>query len=189
MPDVYVSDNNQPVKESPVSIPLRFETQESNEEVILLLRRHWVTNIPWIAIAILMLWAPLVLSIFPLLDFMPARYQFMALILWYLLTTAFIFEKFLSWYFNVYLVTNERLIDYDFFNLLYKTTTEAEITKIQDINVQMGGLAQTVFNYGTVLIETAGEIPNLEFEQVPNPAAVTKRIRELEDSLPKGVNV
>lgn len=185
MPDVYVADNK---TNSPVISPtgVRFETQEDKENVVLLLRRHVVTNIPWIAIAILMLLAPLVLSFFPLLDFLPARYQFMGLILWYLLTTAVVFEKFLSWYFNVYIVTNERLIDYDFFNLLYKNTTEAELTKIQDINVQMGGLAQTVFNYGTVLIETAGEIPNLEFELVPNPAAVTKKIRELEDLITGG---
>jgi len=113
----------------------------------------------------------------------------MATIIWYLLTTAFIFENFLSWYFNVYLVTNERIIDYDFFNLLYKNTSDAELNKIQDINVQMGGLSQTLFNYGTVLIETAGEIPNLEFDLVPNPAYVVKVIRELEDQIPPGGNL
>ncbi|PIU03498.1 hypothetical protein COT44_03570 [Candidatus Shapirobacteria bacterium CG08_land_8_20_14_0_20_39_18] len=193
MPDVYVAPQAKlPIRVDNLTlnpIGLNFETRDDTEEVVLLLRRHVITNIPWIIIAIIMLFAPLVLSFFPLLSFLPLRFQFMATIIWYLLTTAFIFENFLSWYFNVYLVTNERIIDYDFFNLLYKNTSDAELNKIQDINVQMGGLSQTLFNYGTVLIETAGEIPNLEFDLVPNPAYVVKVIRELEDQIPPGGNL
>lgn len=193
MPDVYVAPQAKlPIRVDNLTlnpIGLNFETRDDTEEVILLLRRHVITNIPWIIIVIIMLFAPLVLSFFPLLSFLPLRFQFMATIIWYLLTTAFIFENFLSWYFNVYLVTNERIIDYDFFNLLYKNTSDAELNKIQDINVQMGGLSQTLFNYGTVLIETAGEIPNLEFDLVPNPAYVVKVIRELEDQIPPGGNL
>ena len=185
MPDIYSSQEEQEKEENPVDLKagLRFETQEEEEKIIFLLRKHWVTNIPWILLAIVLIFAPLVLPYFPLLTFLPWRYQLMAIILWYLLISAFVLEKFLSWYFNIYIVTDQRIIDYDFYNLLYKDTCEADIEKIQDVSVKMGGIGQVIFNFGNILIETAGAIPNLEFEQVPNPTSVAKVIHELRDKI------
>ena len=50
---------------------------------------------------------------------------------------------------------------------------------IQDVTVSQGGVSQTVFNYGTVLIQTAGEIPNIEFQLVPNPGLVLKVLQQM----------
>ena len=193
MPDIYISQKEQEeiettkteITETEKTGPagVRFENQEEEEKIILLLRRHWVTNVSWILLVVVLIFAPLILPYFPLLTFLPWRYQSMAIILWYLLVTAFIFEKFLSWYFNVYIVTDQRIIDYDFYNLLYKDTTEADIEKIQDVSAKMRGVAQVIFNFGDILIETAGAIPNLEFEQVPNPTSVAKIIHELRDKI------
>lgn len=185
MPDIFISQKEQEKEENPVDSKagLRFETQEEGEKIIFLLRKHWVTNIPWLFLAIILILAPLVLPYFPLLTFLPWRYQLMAIILWYLLISAFVLERFLSWYFNVYIVTDQRIIDYDFYNLLYKDVAEADIEKIQDVSVKMGGIGQVIFNFGNILIETAGAIPNLEFEQVPNPASVAKVIHELRDKI------
>jgi len=156
-----------------------FSSQTDEEQVILLLRKHWITNVPWIALAVLLFFAPLILPIFPLLDFLPERYQLMSLIAWYLMLTAFIFESFLTWFFNVYIVTDERLIDVDFYNLIYKQITEAKADKIQDTTYRVGGVLRSVFNYGDVLIQTAGAEANLEFEAVPNPNEVVKVIQDL----------
>lgn len=38
---------------------MRFETQTHDEEVVLLLRRHWFTNLPWITLTLIMLFVPL----------------------------------------------------------------------------------------------------------------------------------
>jgi hypothetical protein len=89
------------------------------------------------------------------------------------------FEKFLNWYFNVYIITTERIIDVDFISLLYKQVSEAQIAKIQDVTYTMGGLARAVFNYGDVLIQTAGELPNFDFLAVPHPNKVAAVIAEM----------
>ena len=88
-------------------------------------------------------------------------------------------ENFLGWFFNVYLVTDERVVDVDFYSLLYKQISDAGLEKIQDITYRVKGLAGSLINYGDILIQTAGEQPNIEFEAVPQPAEVVKILNEL----------
>lgn len=156
-----------------------FETRDSGEKVVLLLRRHPITNIKWILILVLMVLAPTVLSVFPILEFLPGRFQFIAILGWYLTTTAFLIENFLTWFFNVNIVTDERIIDIDFHNLIYKEVSETKIDQIQDVTLKMGGAVRTVFNYGDLYIQTAGEVPNFDFLGVPKPDRVAKIIQEL----------
>lgn len=158
---------------------VRFETQDTEEKIILFLRRHPITNLPWILLTIILSFAPLVLSSFPLLSFLPANFQFVALLFWYLIVVAYVLESALTWFFNVYIVTDERIVDVDFLNLIYREITETKIDKIQDITHNIGGVVRTVFNYGDVLIQTAGTAQNIEFEAVPEPAEVTRIIQEL----------
>lgn len=156
-----------------------FQNRDDDEEILLVLRRHWFTNISWILTAILMALAPLIFPLIPFLNFFPARYQLILLLFWYLITFAMAFEKFLSWYFNVCIITEERVVDIDFYNLLYKKESEAKISMIQDVTVSQGGVSQTVFNYGSVLIQTAGEIPTIEFQLVPDPGLVLKVLQQM----------
>ena len=156
-----------------------FETRDKEEQVILLLREHPLTNFSWIFIVVLMIIAPIVLSIFPLLTFLPQEFQLIAVLGWYLITTAFLLENFLTWFFNVNIITDERIIDIDFFNLIYKQVSDTNIDKIQDVTYTMGGVARTLFNYGDVFVQTAAEVPNFDFLAVPNPDKVAKILQDL----------
>jgi membrane protein YdbS with pleckstrin-like domain len=156
-----------------------FETKNKGEKVVLLLRRHPITNLRWIFLAILMSFAPLLLASFPIIDFLPSNFRFVAILGWYMITLAFVFESFLSWFFNVNIVTDERIVDIDFVNLIYKEISDADIDKIQDVTVKVGGVAQTMFNYGDVYIQTASEKPRFEFLSVPKPEDVAKILQEL----------
>jgi len=158
---------------------INFETQGRKEKIVLLLRRHWVTNLPWFLLAILMLFAPIFHHVFFFLDFLPVRFQILSLIGWYLLVTAFVFQKFLSWFFNVNIVTDERIIDIDFPTLLYHHMGEAEISQIQDVSIKVGGFVQSLLNYGDVLVQTAGTKPEICFESVPQPTRVVEMINYL----------
>jgi len=156
-----------------------FDTRDDEEEIILVLRRHWFTNVHWILLFIFMLLAPALLSFVPLLNFFPVRYQTVFILFWYMITFAIAFEHFLSWYFNVFIITEERVIDVDFYNMLSKKFSEAKISMIQDVTSTQGGVSQTVFNYGTILIQTAAEIPVIKIELIPNPALVIKVLQQM----------
>lgn len=164
-----------------------FETKEKDEEVIVLLRRHPITNFRWILIFLVFVLSPLITIHFPVIDFLPPNYKLMVLIGWYLLSLAFFLENFLSWFYSVMIITDRRVIDLDFFNLLYKQVTEAGIDKIQDVTLRTGGAANAIFNYGDVLIQTAGEIQNIDFISIPDPNRVVRILRALIEEVKREV--
>jgi len=165
---------------------VEFETRGSDEKIILFLRQHLVVNSKWIIVAILMVFAPIILRYFPILSFLPGNFRFVAVLGWYLITMAFVLENFISWFYNIYIVTNERIIDINFYDLVYKEVTDANIEKIQDITYRMGGVVKSVFGYGDVFIQTAAEISDFEFPSVPNPEHVAKILQELAMSKKEG---
>jgi len=167
---------------------VRFETQEAEEIVVLFLRQHLIVNLGWVLLAILLIFAPIV--VFPLIISalgltiaVPPNYLFIGALFWYVGTFGFVLAKFLGWYFNIYIITNERIVDIDFYYLLYKHFSQAELTKIQDLSYVSGGIVATFFHYGNVRIQTAGEMPNLEFDRVPRPDKVVETIRSLADQI------
>ena len=157
----------------------KFAGKDSREDIILILRKHPITNVKWILISLVMIFAPVILRVFPIFSFLPESFQFITMVGWYLLVLAFVFEEFLGWFYNVNVVTDERVFDVDFVNLVYREITDNNIDKIQDVTVRMGGFIRTMFNYGDVIIQTAAEIPQIELEGIPNPDRVAKILREL----------
>ena len=158
---------------------VNFETREKDEKIILLLRRHPLTNISWIMVGLLMAAAPALLNIFSFPSFLPNEFGLIAVLGWYLITIAFLIENFLTWFFNVNIITDERIIDIDFYNLIYKQVSDTNIDKIQDVTYTMGGVARTLFNYGDVFVQTAAEVPNFDFLGVPKPDKVAKILQDL----------
>lgn len=156
-----------------------FDSQEREEQVVLLLRKHPITQLGWILTAIALVFFPLVLRFIPVFSALPLRFELAAFVLWYLLITGFVLESFLSWFFNVYIITDERVIDVDFLSLIYKNVSAAKLDNIEDVTATTGGALRSVFNFGTVVIQTAGAQQELEFEDVPHPAKVTKLLNEL----------
>lgn len=188
MPEIYIS-NKENVEKGHSHNPLssfcyrpdkvKFETQDKHEKIVLLLRQHPLVNIPWMITAMFLCFAPSLLSFFPIFDFLPDRFQFIALLFWYLLVSAFVVESFLSWFFNIYILTDERIVDIDFYNLIYKEVSDAKIANIQEVNHSVGGVIGTLFNFGDIRIQTAGAVPTFDFLNVSDPARVVRIIGEL----------
>ncbi len=171
---------------------VRFETQEEEEVVIIFLRQHIIVNIFWVILAIIMVFAPTVVLpfLFRFLQLpivLPSGYIVIGTLFWYVMTFGFILGNFLRWYFNIYIVTNQRVVDIDFLHLLYKEFSEARLNKIQDITYKSGGFFAAFFNFGDVQIQTAGELPNFEFVAVPHPERVVQTIGELAERAKNGL--
>lgn len=166
---------------------VRFETQESEETVELFLRQHWIVNLPWLLLVVVMAFIPTVAT--PLLIRMnlpvaiPAGYFLVAGAFWYLATFGIALASFIHWYFNIYIVTNERIVDIDFMYLLYKKFSVADLNKIQDISYTEKGIFSTIFDFGNVFVQTASEMPTIEFDSVPHPERVVEKIRELTERM------
>ncbi len=159
-----------------------FQNQKDEEQVVLLLRAHVVTNVPWIIISFLLLLVPFI--IIPivvatgLLPVGPGTVLVLTL-LWVAGVFSYAFLKFLYWYFNVYIVTTEQVVDIDWYNVVYKAVSATHLNKIQDVTSKQGGVLAGIFDYGDVVIQTAGTEENFEFTNVPHPQEVAEEIQEL----------
>ena len=158
---------------------VNFINKDPEEEIILLVRRHPITNLGWLVTALFLIVVPAFLTVFPFFSLLPTGFQIISVIVWYLVVTAYILEKYLSWFFQVNIITDERIIDVDFLNLIYREMSDAGIRNIEDVTVKIGGGIRTFFNYGDVVIQTAAQIPQITFEDIARPDLVAKVLREL----------
>lgn len=161
-----------------------FADQDENEDIILLLRRHFVTNIPWIIATIILVFLPITFPFF--LNFFPFPLPSMQTIIlyvsfYYLIIFGFVLINFTLWYFNVGLVTNLHVIDIDLSGILYRQISQAKIEKIEDVTYKQSGFIRSLFNYGDVQVQTAGEEENIEYDRVPRPSLASEIINEISE--------
>lgn len=172
-----------------------FESQEKGEKIILLLRAHIVTLVPPALMVLFLIFLPLIvpaiLTVLRLdLLVITSKQTFWLIISYYLFVVGLTFYRFIFWYFNVYILTNERVVDVDFRGILHKETSYAKLNQIQDISPKVIGFFGTFFHFGNVYIQTAAEKPEFEFHHVPNPEVVAQEILEQvrhEEAEPAGV--
>lgn len=162
---------------------VRFENQEVDEEIVLLIRRDLITNVPWILTTLVLILIPFLVAAFADL-FSPffnisTNTQLILLLFYYLTVFGFVLVQFSLWYFTVGLVTNKRIIDLDLHGILTKHVSETRINLIEDVSYTQVGSIRSLFDYGDVHLQTAGTLTNFEFDRAPDPARIVRIIAEL----------
>lgn len=165
---------------------VNFESQNRDEDVYILLRQHWVVNVPWITNLLIGILVPY--GIVFVLSLISDEYEFVSSstiialwISWYLLLGSYSIMNFLKWFFNAYIVTNERILDIDFYGLLNHRLSEAALENIEDVSSGHVGIWQNLFDFGHVKIQTAAETLEFRFDNVPKPGYVQDKIMDLAD--------
>jgi uncharacterized membrane protein YdbT with pleckstrin-like domain len=162
-----------------------FPGQQSDESIYIVVRQHWVILakriVVWIVLA-----AALVLAkrYLPALGPEILKGPFGGLIdvfiqvyILFLITSLFII--WVLYYLNMYIVTNERIVDVDQKGLFAHHVSELNLEKVEDVTSEVNGILGHLFDYGTVYIQTAGTKERFDFENVPNPGHITKVILHL----------
>lgn len=152
-----------------------FATRDADEQVFVIARRAIITNIGWVTrIVFLIILLPAIQLGIQVLggsitDIVPERYiPFIPLFYYsFLLTYAII--KVNEWFFNVMIITNKRVLDIDFSALTGKHVAEANLTQIEDVSQTKIGFFPAFFNYGDLMIQTAGQRNKFFFPSIPNP--------------------
>ena len=165
-----------------------FENQNSNETILLFLRKSFITNFPWLLGGISLALFPLILWVFvrELFFFFPLRFTIILFLSYYLLLFSYVFMNFITWYFDIMLITTHRIVDIDFEDLVYKNVAETKLNLVQDVSYTQTGTIRTLFDYGDVLIQTAGTIDNFDLRAVPIPERI---VNIVEDLIGKGRDV
>jgi uncharacterized membrane protein YdbT with pleckstrin-like domain len=163
-----------------------FSGQKENEQIVLMVRRHWFDILKQFFVVFLMIFLLLgswiILPVFfpktltsafgILSDFLRNLFGMFIWITFFLI--------WIDYYFDVWIITNKRVVNIEQKGLFSRQVSELELTRIQDITTEVNGVIPTILNYGDVFIQTAGENPRFIFRQVPDPYGIKDTLMNLQ---------
>ncbi len=84
------------------------------------------------------------------------------------------------WRHNAMAVTNQRVIDIDQRGFFERHVAEATYDKIQDVRYTIRGLWPTIFRFGQIEMQTAGNSTNLEMDAISKPMEFQQLVTDLQ---------
>ena len=176
--------NNSTFKAFPKGI--NFHGMEKGETVILVIRSHWIVYLFQVLLAFLVLILPLILGIV-LPEIFKNTVIFLALMITAIMICASILiSAFLKWYYNVSIITDQRVTDLDFPNIMSHSMSETQLEHIEDVTHKQLGMLGSFFDVGSVYIQTAGTSQNIESLNIPRPRDVQDILIDMLESKQKG---
>ncbi len=158
-----------------------FKGQKEDEKIELLLRRHWFTLILPLIKRFVVILLPFLILFFLFSPFILRSTFFSILfLLWFVIGVSAILYEWIIWYYDIYIITNKRIIDIDQKTLFSRSVAEAGLDKVQDVTFEIDGMIPTFLKYGDVSVQTAGAEEVINLEQVYDPREIQERIMELQ---------
>jgi len=91
---------------------------------------------------------------------------------------ALIWLVFINYYFDFWIITDQRVIHAELKTFFNMKISSVAFDKIQDITVSIKGFFPAIFHFGDITIQTAGEMGQFTFSQIPDPEIVKQVIFE-----------
>ncbi|MBI5729165.1 MAG: PH domain-containing protein [Candidatus Magasanikbacteria bacterium] len=166
-----------------------FIHQKPYEHIVYKVRHHLITLVPAILGFLVLLAIPavlylLIVRLFPSLLLGTFSYPLLVLAgsIYCLSIILFFYTYFVSFYLDLLIVTNDRLLHIEQQGLFARTISEVDLYKIQDITSEINGIFPSVFNYGNLLIQTAGALEKFMISSVPHPEMLRQAILDLAEA-------
>jgi uncharacterized membrane protein YdbT with pleckstrin-like domain len=83
-----------------------------------------------------------------------------------------------DYYLDVLVVTDHRVINIEQKALFSRETSSLHLDKIQDVSVEITGVVATFLNFGSLRIQTAGEVEEFVLKGIKDPNGIKKVILE-----------
>lgn len=167
---------------------LLFPDQRSDEKLILIVRRHWSRMFKHVLKFASAFIIPIIIGLVVFLYFqiaLESEIIFMIIVmvvsLYYLFIILFFLNDFIDYYLDIWVVTDQRVVNVEQEGLFNRTISSLTIEKVQDVTSEIKGKLQTFMDFGQVYIQTAGEKERFLFEEVPHPAKIAKLVQDIHD--------
>ncbi|MDP3971157.1 MAG: PH domain-containing protein [bacterium] len=167
-----------------------FPTQRVDEHIVVMLRRHWIIWSKYVMQLILfnIIPAGIFAFLYYLLDWTipnegPIFVGLVLLLSFYYLSIWLVyFHQFVDYRLDVWILTDQRIINIEQQGLFDRVISELNIQKVQDVTSEIRGQAQTFLDYGDVFVQTAGEQQRFVFQNVPHPEEVARLVIKTNDA-------
>ena len=161
-----------------------FPGRQPDEKVVMVIRKHPIVYIR--SLLVFMVAVALPLGIFLIIwgsSFSLSAggtlgvVGYLGACLYLLYGLALLVISFLNDEFDLFILTNHRLLDITQVSLLKRTVATTPLNQIQDTTSDIHGVFGTLLNYGTVDVQTAaGLASNFTIDNIPDPAIVARTI-------------
>jgi len=96
--------------------------------------------------------------------------------LWLMLIWLWLFFEWTDYYLDVWIITDQKVISVDQQRFFAREISTLQLDKIQDVTVEVKGIIPTLFHFGDIHIQTAGEKREFIMLQIAQPQRVRDRI-------------
>ncbi|MCE9643193.1 MAG: PH domain-containing protein [Candidatus Andersenbacteria bacterium] len=159
-----------------------YENLEKDEEIVLCLERHWSQLLRPAINALVMSALPIIIIIaYTILGFSyPTIPQIMvATWFWYCLIFYYSLSRIIEWRSDVYIITDERIIDFDTRAFFSEKVTDTDLDSIHEIHYETGGnLLSGSMNKGKIILKDVSG-SEVIMNNIPHPADVALVLGEL----------
>lgn len=99
-------------------------------------------------------------------------------LLWAVILWMVIFYIWTDYYLDVWIITDERIIDIEQRGFFHREVSSLRLDRIQDVTITVNGIIPTMIGYGNVHVQTAGADRNFIIPKASHPETVKKWIQE-----------
>lgn len=156
------------------------------ETMVLFLRRHWIDLFTMLSFSAFLVAIPfiigtgLILSEASILEHPVFAPLLLSILGAYLLITLLItLTEITDYWLDVWIVTNERIINSEQHGLFNRVVSEVYLNQIQDLTSEQKGFLNTFLTFGNVYAQTAAERERFTFKNIDNPDSVKITISDL----------
>ncbi|MFH1188424.1 MAG: PH domain-containing protein [bacterium] len=157
---------------------------KDGEHIVLEVRRHWYRFFSEVFFLLALAFIPLFFLVLFLSIDAFSKIEYMMLYLffsaaWLLFVWISFMMAWTDYYLDVWIITNERLVDIEQRGLFRRDVSECYIGDVQDVRIEIRGLIPTVLNFGNIYVQTAGENREFIMKYIADPQIVKDSIIEL----------
>ena len=163
---------------------------EKDEKIIRIVRRHWFVLLGDLFILVFAVLMPVVLLVF--LHLLPIEKIFafsgstfaaggFFLFAWLTMVWIMAWNIWTDYYLDILMITDKRIFDIDQDGLFKRKSASFRIDRVQNVTVDQKGIIQTLLDFGSIKIETAGGIEDFVADYIAKPYEIKKLINEMQD--------
>jgi uncharacterized membrane protein (DUF485 family) len=161
-----------------------FATQDPDENIVMVVRKHIFRNATWIINTIVMITIPiLMVTILSAWDTSFNDGQLMnsdiienvnssvltaVALFYYSFVFTYIYFSYIHWFYDVFIITNQRYVSIDFDILHGRTIVDIPLSDIIDVSEKVLGFLPTLIGYGNIEFKTLSE-KFIVLDNIPAP--------------------
>lgn len=150
-----------------------FEDQFDDEEVLYVFRKHPVVMRKGLIFGMF----GLLIGVIPSLFMLTYTSYFIGLAGGMVIGFLIFLPSWISWWFSVFIVTDQRLIQITQKGLFHRSVIDMGLAQIQMVNYEIAGLQETLLGFGTIMMQTT--VGDLVVHDIHHPAETQKKLLEI----------